>query len=98
MAVKASDKTCEVATSTLAAGRQTFAVTNKGSDITEVYVYATGDRVVGEVENIGPSTKRNLTVDLVPGDYQVACKPGMVGNGIRSALHGDRQRAPPLRR
>ena len=86
VAVKASDKTCEVATTSVAAGRRTFAVTNKGSNITEVYVYATGDRVMGEVENIGPSTKRNLTVDLTPGDYQVACKPGMVGTGIRSAL------------
>jgi iron uptake system component EfeO len=86
VAVKASDKSCEVATDKVAAGRQTFAVSNKGSDITEVYVYASGDRVMGEVENIGPSTKRNLTVDLVPGQYQVACKPGMVGNGIRSAL------------
>jgi iron uptake system component EfeO len=86
VAVKADDKTCDVATDKVASGRQTFAVTNKGSDITEVYVYASGDRVVGEVENVGPSTKRNLTVDLVPGAYQVACKPGMVGNGIRSAL------------
>jgi iron uptake system component EfeO len=86
VAVKASDTKCEVATDSVAAGRRTFAVTNNGSNITEVYVYASGDRVMGEVENIGPSTKRNLTVDLVPGDYQVACKPGMTGNGIRSAL------------
>jgi iron uptake system component EfeO len=86
VAVKATDKTCEVAADSVAAGRRTFAVTNKGSNITEVYVYASGDRVMGEVENIGPSTQRNLTVDLVPGDYQVACKPGMVGNGVRSAL------------
>jgi iron uptake system component EfeO len=86
VAVKASDKGCDVATDSVAAGRRTFAVTNKGSNITEVYVYASGDRVMGEVENIGPSTTRNLTVDLVPGDYQVACKPGMTGDGIRSAL------------
>ena len=53
---------------------------------------------MGEVENIGPSTKRNLIVDLVPGDYQVACKPGMVGNGIRSALKvtGTHRRPRPL--
>jgi iron uptake system component EfeO len=96
--VKASDKTCEVGASSIAAGRQTFAVSNKGSDITEVYVYASGDRVMGEVENIGPSTKRNLVVDLIPGDYQVACKPGMVGTGIRSALKvtGTAPSAAPL--
>jgi iron uptake system component EfeO len=86
VSVKASDKTCEVGADSVAAGRNTFEVTNKGSHITEVYVYAAGDRVMGEVENIGPSTKRNLVVDLVPGDYQVACKPGMVGTGIRSAI------------
>jgi iron uptake system component EfeO len=84
--VTASDKTCTVSASTVKAGRQTFAVTNKGGDITEAYVYASGDRVMGEVENIGPGLERDLTVDLVPGSYQVACKPGMVGNGIRQNL------------
>jgi iron uptake system component EfeO len=69
----------------LTAGISTFAITNTGSDVTEVYVYD-GDRVVTEKENIGPGTAYDLTVDLGEGTYQVACKPGMVGDGIRSDL------------
>ena len=53
--------------------------------MTEFYVYAEGDRVMGEVENIGPGLSRQLIVLLPePGTYQTACKPGMVGDGIRA--------------
>jgi iron uptake system component EfeO len=86
IAVKASDTACQVDVTTLAAGTQTFAVSNAGSQVTEVYVYAAGDRVVGEVGNIGPSTNKKLTVALKAGHYQLACKPGMVGAGIRTAI------------
>ena len=86
VAINAGEKSCDVAQTTLTAGRHRFEVTNTASQVTEVYVYAAGDRIVGEVENVGPSTKRTLIVDLTAGSYQVACKPGMVGNGIRTAL------------
>lgn len=84
--VTAGDKTCETTTATLEAGNHVMAVSNTGSQITEVYVYGAGDRIVGEVENVGPSTTRDLTVQLAAGDYQVACKPGMTGSGIRQPL------------
>jgi iron uptake system component EfeO len=86
IAVKAGESTCEVATGSLDAGTHTFAVTNTGTQVTEFYVYAPGDRVMGEVENIGPSLTRELTVELPAGDYQTACKPGQVGQGIRGKL------------
>lgn len=86
VAVNAGDKECQLARATLPAGRHTFEVTNTASQVTEVYIYAAGDRIMGEVENIGPSTKRTLSVDLPAGAYQVACKPGMVGDGVRTAL------------
>ena len=41
---------------------------------------------MGEVENIGPGLSRNLVVDLPKGTYEGACKPGMVGDGIRQTL------------
>jgi iron uptake system component EfeO len=86
IAVTATDDSCEVATTELDAGRTTFSAKNEGSDVTEVYVYAPGDRVMGEVENIGPGTSRDLTVDLTAGTYEVACKPGMKGDGIRTEI------------
>lgn len=95
IAVNAGDKDCKVASAELPAGRHTFEVTNTASQVTEVYVYADGDRIMGEVENVGPSTKRNLIVDLPAGRYQVACKPGMVGDGIRTALTVTGEAAPP---
>ena len=67
-------------------GTSTFAVKNVGDDVTEVYVDAKGVYVKGEVENIGPGTSRDLTVDLTVGEYEVACKPGMKGDGIRTKI------------
>ena len=86
IAVKATDTTCDVATSTLDAGTHVFTVTNSGAKVTEFYVYAAGDRVMGEVENITPGLSRQLRVELPAGTYQTACKPGMIGQGIRAAL------------
>jgi iron uptake system component EfeO len=86
IAVAATDDTCEVASSELPAGIHQFTVSNTGSKVTEFYVYADGDRVMGEVENIAPGVARELRVELPAGDYETACKPGMVGDGIRSAL------------
>ena len=82
--VTASDDTCDVSADSGTTGNSTFQVTNNGSKVTEFYVYAEGDRAMGEVENIGPGLTRQLIVSLPDaGTYQLACKPGMVGNGIR---------------
>jgi len=86
IAVAATDEACDVATVELPAGVHQFTVTNTGSKVTEFYVYADGDRVMGEVENIAPGVARELRVELPAGDYEATCKPGMVGDGIRSAL------------
>jgi iron uptake system component EfeO len=84
--VKATDSACEVAKSTLDAGTHVFSISNSGNKVTEFYVYAAGDRVMGEVENITPGLSRELRVELPAGTYQTACKPGMIGAGIRNAL------------
>lgn len=87
VAVTASDTTCEVPTTSFASGARTFTVTNKGSDVTELYVYGDGGKkVIGEVENVGPGTSRDLAVTLEPGDYELACKPGQKGDGIRTKI------------
>ncbi|BCB85039.1 lipoprotein [Phytohabitans suffuscus] len=86
IAVNATDSVCEVARTDVDAGTVIFRVTNKGVKVTEFYVYAQGDRVMGEVENIAPGLSRELHVELPAGSYETACKPGMVGKGIRGAL------------
>ena len=86
IAVKASDTTCEVAKNSLDAGTSVFSITNNGNKVTEFYVYAPGDRVMAEVENIAPGLSRELHVELPAGSYETACKPGMIGKGIRNAL------------
>ncbi len=65
-------------------------MTNKGGKVTEFYVYAEGDRVMGEVENIAPGLSRDLHVELPAGTYETACKPGMIGKGIRNGAHRHR--------
>lgn len=86
IAVTASNTECVVAQTQLAAGKHSFQVSNTGSQATEVYVYAAGDKVVTEKENIGPGTKASFSVTLAAGQYQVACKPGQTGNGIRQTI------------
>jgi len=84
IAVSASDNACEVAATSAKAGTITFEVTNKGSRVTEFYLYAEGDRIMGEVENVTPGLTRRLIVEVSEsGKYQTACKPGMQGKGIR---------------
>jgi iron uptake system component EfeO len=84
--VKATDSECTLSRAEVKSGTSTFSVSNGGSKVTEFYVYAEGDRVMGEVENIGPGLKRDLIVELPTGNYQAVCKPGMVGDGIRGDL------------
>jgi len=86
ISIVASDTACDVADTELPAGETTFEIENKGDDVTEVYVYAAGDRIVTEKENIGPGTSVNLKVDLAAGEYEIACKPGQKGDGIRQDI------------
>ncbi len=87
IAVTSTDKSCELATSETSTGNVDFTVNNNGDKVTEFYVYGNNNRVLGEVENIGPGLTGKLTVEIIdPATYQVACKPGMVGDGIRKDL------------
>ncbi|OLO99695.1 peptidase M75 [Mycolicibacterium porcinum] len=83
--VAATDDFCQLSRTTAGIGDSTFVITNNGTLVTEFYVYGAGDRVMGAVENISPGLQRKLTVQLSqPGRYYTACKPGMIGDGIRA--------------
>lgn len=85
--VDSSDDACDLSATEVPSGSLTFQVTNSGSEVTEFYLYGEdGERIVGEVENIGPGLSRDLTVAAPAGSYVAACKPGMAGDGIRVDL------------
>ncbi|WP_020108843.1 iron uptake system protein EfeO [Nocardia sp. 348MFTsu5.1] len=88
IAVTSTDSSCDLATPDAETGMVSFNITNNGSKITEFYVYGSNNRVLGEVENIGPGLTGKLAVEIVePGTYVTACKPGMVGTGIQQELN-----------
>ena len=83
--VQAADAACAVSAVEAPAGTITFNVINGGEKVTEFYLYGTGDRIMGEIENIGPGLTRQLIVEVPDGGtYTTACKPGMIGDGIRA--------------
>lgn len=82
----ASDDACVAASTQLDAGKTTFRIRNEGDEVTEVYVYTNAGRVVTERENIGPATSADLTANLAAGTYELACKPGQKGDGIRQTI------------
>jgi uncharacterized cupredoxin-like copper-binding protein len=89
--VKAGDSTCELSEKEFKAGEIELEVENVGKDVTEVYVYGKGssgtfDKIVGEVENLAPGTEREFEVNVGGGEYEVACKPGQKGDGIRTEI------------
>jgi iron uptake system component EfeO len=84
LAVQATDSACTLSAPTAPSGNLTFSVTNTGTKVTEFYLLASdGLRIVGEIENIGPGLSRDLVLRAAPGSYFTACKPGMIGDGIR---------------
>jgi iron uptake system component EfeO len=87
LTVQATDTECKLSAVTAPSGNLTFSVTNGGSKVTEFYLLADdGLRIIGEIENIGPGLSRDLVLRTGPGEYFTACKPGMVGDGIRAAF------------
>jgi iron uptake system component EfeO len=85
IAVTSTDDACELSASEAPAGNLTFSVTNAGTQVTEFYLLGDdGLRIVGEVENVGPNLDRQLVLAAPAGSYVAACKPGMVGEGIRN--------------
>lgn len=99
--VNATDSACEVSKTEFPAGKVTIEVENKGSKVTELYILFPDDRIVAERENIGPGTKATITAEIKAGDYALACKPGMKGDGIRTQVKatgkgGTEKRSPEL--
>ncbi|MFE2164345.1 iron uptake system protein EfeO [Streptomyces sp. NPDC059447] len=98
--VVAKDDACEVSKKDIPAGHLKLDVENRGSKVTEVYVLYPDDRIAAERENIGPGTKASVTAEIKAGEYEIACKPGMKGDGIRQKVTvtgaGTAKRSPEM--
>ncbi|MGW5418857.1 iron uptake system protein EfeO [Streptomyces sp. NPDC003943] len=98
--VVAKDDACEVSKTSFPAGHVKLDVENRGGKVTEVYVLFPDERIVTERENIGPGTKATITAEIKAGDYEIACKPGMKGDGIKQKVtatgKGAAKRSPEL--
>ncbi|MEU3032255.1 iron uptake system protein EfeO [Streptomyces incarnatus] len=84
--VTAADSACDTSATSVPAGQVTLEIANKGSRATEVEILFPDDRIVSEKENIGPGTKYTLTAEVKAGSYEIACRPGMKGHGVRQKL------------
>ncbi|MEU6281447.1 iron uptake system protein EfeO [Streptomyces sp. NPDC047028] len=99
--VTAADSTCGTSAKSVPAGQVTLKIQNTGSKATEVEILFPDDRIVSEKENIGPGTKYTLTAEVKAGSYEIACRPGMKGHGVRQKLtvtggHATAERDPAL--
>ncbi|MFG2792087.1 iron uptake system protein EfeO [Streptomyces sp. NPDC048419] len=84
--VTAADSKCDTSAKSIPAGQVTLSIENTGSKATEVEILFPDDRIVSEKENIGPGTKYSLTAEVKAGSYEIACRPGMKGHGVRQKL------------
>lgn len=91
--VTSSDDACDLSAVSAPSGSLTFEVSNTGSDVTEFYLYGDGgDRILSEVENIGPGLERELVVAIKPGDYIATCKTRDDRRRHQGRPRGDRLR------
>lgn len=84
--VTAKDDSCTVSKKQFPSGHVELAVENKGSRVTEVELLFPDDRIVTERENLGPSTSAKITAEVKAGSYNIACIPGMKGEGFRQKV------------
>lgn len=86
LTVSSTADACDVSTATAESGNVTFKITNDGEQTTEFYLLGEdGLRIVSEKENIAPGASADLTVQLQPGAYFTACRPGMRGANVGKA-------------
>jgi iron uptake system component EfeO len=84
--VTAADTRCDTSAKQTPAGQVTLSIANKGSKATEVEILLPDGRILSEKENIGPGTADTLTAEVRAGSYEIACRPGMKGHGVRQKL------------
>lgn len=66
---------------TVKAGPNTFKVTNSGSGDVSEFEILSGDRILGEVENVAPGLNKEFSLTLKAGNYTTYCPGGSRDKG-----------------
>lgn len=80
VSVTATDTTCKLKKSSVAAGKTWFKITNKGTKITELYLEKADSTELVQVESVRPGKSGAFSTTTMAGSYLVACEPGMNGH------------------
>lgn len=86
ISVTATDTGCIPDKSTVAAGKVWFKLTNQGQRINELYLESTKGNELVEVEKIRKGQSGAFGTQVKPGNYLLACAPGMGDTQIRTPL------------
>jgi iron uptake system component EfeO len=78
---------CQVSSTSLPAGELTFDVTNKDATATSEVELQTGERIVGEKENLPPGFSGTFSVNVDGGKYNLYC-PGAQQENIPLVVTG----------
>ena len=66
---------------TVKAGPNNFKVTNSGSGDVSEFEILSGDRILGEVENVAPGLNKEFSLTLKTGNYTTYCPGGSTRQG-----------------
>jgi iron uptake system component EfeO len=66
---------------TVKAGPNTFKVSNSGSGDVSEFEILSGDRIIGEVENVAPGLRKEFSLTLKAGNYTTYCPGGSRDKG-----------------
>jgi iron uptake system component EfeO len=75
--IKLTDAGCSPAAIKLDAGRTTFKITNAGTGRVSEAEVLSGQRILGEKENLVAGLSGSFTLDLQPGQYTLSCPGGI---------------------
>lgn len=74
--VTITDAGCEPSVKAVDAGPVTFRIENAGADAISEAELLSGDRIVGEKENLAPGLSGSFSLNLAPGTYTLYCPGG----------------------
>src|SRR4051794_17757949 len=81
IAVTLTDAGCDPSSISAKAGPATFKVSNKSSSAVTEFEIMSGDKIIGEIENVAPGLTKTFSIRLKAGNYDTNCPGGKTAKG-----------------